>query len=635
MENNTNHYNAEDIVILKGLEPVRKRPGMYIGSTGPSGLHHLVYEIVDNSIDEAQMGECDHIIVTLHSDNSVTVIDNGRGIPVDIKPEVGKSALEVVLTVLHAGGKFGSGGYKVSGGLHGVGLSVVNALSEYLYAKVYKDGKVYFQEYSRGVPKSKIKIIGETDRRGTEIHFKPDHLIFKSTDFDGDTIALRLRELAFLNKGVRIDFVDEKNEENYSFKYDGGIKEFVAYINKSRNRTPLHSEPIYIEGEKDNIKVEISLQSTIKDDDIIYSYANSINTSEGGYHLSAFKVTLTKIVNDMAKMITKNPIRLQGSDIREGLTAIISVKIPEPEFEGQTKEKLGNQEVYEVVSTLMKIHLTEYFELNKDILKVIYEKAVNAAKAREAAKRARELIKRKNALESSSLPGKLADCSTKDKTKAEIFIVEGDSAGGSAKQGRDREFQAILPLRGKILNVEKNNLHKLLKSEQITNIISALGCGIKEDYKEENLRYNKVIIMTDADVDGEHIRTLLLTLFYRYIKDLIQNGHVYIAVPPLYRLKFGRNFKYLYSDEELDEEVAKLKKEGKKFDIQRYKGLGEMNPDQLWETTMHPEKRKMLKVSIENDNIAGDTFEMLMGDDVEKRRIFIKKHATKATNIDF
>ncbi|MBB6062842.1 DNA gyrase subunit B [Thermosipho japonicus] len=624
-------YSAQNIKVLKGLEPVRQRPGMYIGSTGKAGLHHLVYEIVDNSIDESLQGYCDTIKVTIFKDGSVEVEDNGRGIPVDIHPETGKSALEVVMTTLHAGGKFSKDSYKVSGGLHGVGASVVNALSQWLEVEVHRDGKVYYQRYERGTPTCEVKIIGETEKRGTIVRFKPDPLVFSTTDFDTDTILMRLRELAFLNPNITIHFKDERNNTERTFHYTGGIKEFVSHLSKGSKS--LH-EPVYINGEYEKVKVEVSFQYTDSDFEKIYSFVNNIRTVDGGTHVTGFKSAFTRVVNELGKktgQLKKDSLR--GDDIREGMVAVISVLMSStPEFEGQTKSKLGNEEVQEAVAKVVREKLLEFFETNENTLKIIIQKALEAKKAREAAKHAREMVKRKSAFGSSSLPGKLADCITKKLEESELFIVEGDSAGGSAKQARDRNFQAILPLRGKILNVEKSSWLKLLKNEQVRDIITALGVGIGDDFDIKKLRYGKIIIMTDADVDGAHIRTLLLTLFYRYMKELIDEGRIYIAQPPLYKLTVGKNHYYFYSDEELEDFRKTLG--DKKYEIQRYKGLGEMNPEQLWETTMDPNTRKLLKVSIEDAETADELFEMLMGSDTESRKEFIFRHALSVKEID-
>ena len=625
-------YGAEQIQVLEGLEAVRKRPGMYIGSTSERGLHHLVYEVVDNSIDEALAGYCTDINVIIHQDNSITVTDNGRGIPVDLH-ETGKPAVEVVLTVLHAGGKFGGDGYKVSGGLHGVGVSVVNALSEYMEVEVKRDGKIHAISFKRGATVSPMKVIGETEETGTKVHFLPDTEIFSVTEYSYDTLKHRLRELSFLNKEITIHLRDERSGKNESFHFDGGIRSFVQHLNKKKE--VLNPEPIYFNGTKDDIVVEIALQYNDSYQENIYSFVNNINTEEGGTHLAGFKIALTRAANDYAKknnIIKGNQSNLSGEDIREGITSVISLKIREPQFEGQTKTKLGNSEVRGIVDSIVSEGLNEYFEEHPDITKKILDKAVMASRAREAARKARELTRRKNALEVSSLPGKLADCSVKDPAHCEIFIVEGDSAGGSAKQGRDRRFQAILPIRGKILNVEKARLDRIYANAEIRTMITAFGSGISDEFDLSKLRYNKIVIMTDADVDGAHIRTLLLTFFYRYMKPLIEHGHVYIAQPPLYQIRKGKKSWYTYSDEEL---TAKLDEVGRDNSvIQRYKGLGEMNPEQLCDTTMNPEGRTMLQVSMEDAEAADELFTILMGDKVEPRRQFIEEHAKLVRNLD-
>ena len=605
---------------------------MYIGSTSERGLHHLVYEVVDNSIDEALAGYCTDINVVIHQDNSITVTDNGRGIPVDLH-ETGKPAVEVVLTVLHAGGKFGGDGYKVSGGLHGVGVSVVNALSEYMEVEVKRDGKIHAISFKRGNTVSPMKVIGETEETGTRVHFLPDKEIFSVTEYSYDTLKHRLRELSFLNKEITIHLMDERSGKNESFHFDGGIRSFVQHLNKKKE--VLNPEPIYFNGTKDDIVVEIALQYNDSYQENIYSFVNNINTEEGGTHLAGFKIALTRAANDYAKknnIIKGNQSNLSGEDIREGITSVISLKIREPQFEGQTKTKLGNSEVRGIVDSIVSEGLNEYFEEHPDITKKILDKAVMAARAREAARKARELTRRKNALEVSSLPGKLADCSVKDPAHCEIFIVEGDSAGGSAKQGRDRRFQAILPIRGKILNVEKARLDRIYANAEIRTMITAFGSGISDEFDLSKLRYNKIVIMTDADVDGAHIRTLLLTFFYRYMKPLIEHGHVYIAQPPLYQIRKGKKSWYTYSDDEL---TAKLDEVGRDSAvIQRYKGLGEMNPEQLWDTTMNPEGRTMLQVSMEDAEAADELFTILMGDKVEPRRQFIEEHAKLVRNLD-
>ncbi|KZE78855.1 DNA topoisomerase (ATP-hydrolyzing) subunit B [Paenibacillus elgii] len=627
-------YDESQIQVLEGLEAVRKRPGMYIGSTSSRGLHHLVWEVVDNSIDEALAGYCTRIHVIVHRDNSITVIDNGRGIPVGENQKLKKSTVEVVLTVLHAGGKFGGEGYKVSGGLHGVGVSVVNALSKKLIVEVKREGKVHQQEYRYGAPQQELQVIGESDETGTKVTFWPDEQIFtETTEYSYETLQSRIRELAFLNKGIEITLTDERTDVSQSFLYEGGIVSFVEFLNQ--NREALH-QPIYVEGQKDNIQVEIALQYNDSYTENIYSFANNINTHEGGTHESGFKSALTRILNDFARKfnaIKDNDANLTGDDVREGITAIISVKIPEPQFEGQTKTKLGNSEVRGIVESLFAEKLQEFMDENPTIARKIIEKGVQAQRAREAARKARELTRRKSALEVSSLPGKLADCSSKDASISEVYIVEGDSAGGSAKQGRDRHFQAILPLRGKILNVEKARMDRILSDNEIRAIITALGTGIGEDFDIAKARYHKIIIMTDADVDGAHIRTLLLTFFYRYMRKLIEVGYVYIAQPPLYKLERNKTVRYAYNDKQREAILAEFG-DGVKVNIQRYKGLGEMNPEQLWETTMDPESRTMLQVSIQ-DAIEADTmFDTLMGSNVEPRRDFIQLHAKYVQNLD-
>ena len=628
-------YDESQIQVLEGLEAVRKRPGMYIGSTGSKGLHHLVWEVVDNSIDEAMAGFCTKIDVIVHPDNSVTVIDNGRGIPVGEHPQTKRPAVEVVLTVLHAGGKFGGEGYKVSGGLHGVGVSVVNALSETLTVQVKRDGKIYEQQYRRGVPQYDLKTIGETDETGTTITFKPDPEIFtETTEFDFDVLQSRLRELAFLNKGIEMNLIDERQGVSNTYKYDGGIVSFVEYLN--RTKEAIHQPPIFIEANKENIQVEIALQYNDSYTENIYSFANNIHTYEGGTHESGFKSALTRLLNEYARktnLMKDSDANLTGEDVREGLTAIISVKIPEPQFEGQTKTKLGNGEVRGIVESLFSDKFARFLDENPSVARKITEKAIQAARAREAARKARELTRRKNALEASSLPGKLADCSSRDASISEMYIVEGDSAGGSAKQGRDRHFQAVLPLRGKILNVEKSRLDKVLSNTEIRAIITALGTGIGEDFDITKARYHKIIIMTDADVDGAHIRTLLLTFFYRYMRKLIESGYIYIAQPPLYRIERNKVIRYAYNDRQ-KEQIIKEFGEGAKVNVQRYKGLGEMNPEQLWETTMDPETRTLLQVSIQDAIEADALFDMLMGDNVEPRREFIQQHAKFVKNLD-
>ncbi|WP_424769354.1 DNA topoisomerase (ATP-hydrolyzing) subunit B [Paenibacillus sp. sgz302251] len=629
-------YDESQIQVLEGLEAVRKRPGMYIGSTSGKGLHHLVWEVVDNSIDEALAGYCTKIDIIVHENNSVTVIDNGRGIPVGENTKLKKSTLEVVMTVLHAGGKFGGEGYKVSGGLHGVGVSVVNALSELVIVQVKREGHIYQQEYRKGAPQYDIKIIGDTEETGTQVTFTPDPEIFtETTVFDYETLQSRVRELAFLNKGIEIMLSDERTGVSNSFKYEGGINEFVKYLN--RNREALHEFPIYVEGAKDYIHVEVALQYNDSYSENIYSFANNINTHEGGTHESGFKSALTRIINEYARknnLLKDNDSNFSGDDVREGLTAIISVKIPEPQFEGQTKTKLGNSEVRGIVESFFAEKLQEFLEENPSVSRKIVEKGLQAARAREAARKARELTRRKSALEVGSLPGKLADCSSKDASISELYIVEGDSAGGSAKQGRDRHFQAILPLRGKILNVEKARLDRILGNAEIRAIITALGTGISDDFDLAKARYHKIIIMTDADVDGAHIRTLMLTFFYRYMREIIEAGYIYIAQPPLFKIERNKVIRYAQTEKERDQIIAEFG-EGVKVNVQRYKGLGEMNASQLWETTMDPESRTMLQVTIEDAIEADVVFDTLMGDNVEPRRDFIQKYAKYVTNLDF
>lgn len=636
LEENKQSYDESQIQVLEGLEAVRKRPGMYIGSTSSRGLHHLVYEIVDNSIDEALAGFCKNIEVAINEDNSITVVDDGRGMPVGIHPKMGKATVEVIMTVLHAGGKFGGGGYKVSGGLHGVGASVVNALSEYCEVTVKREGFIWQQKYSRGNVLCDLTKIGKSDEHGTKVLFKPDHEIFEDTVFDFEVLASRLRELAFLNKGIAITLTDKREGEERveKFHYEGGIKEFVSYLN--RNKEVLHESPIYVEGEKDGIIAEIALQYNDGYNENLYSFANNIDTIEGGTHLAGFKSALTRAINDYAKRfghIKDNDKNLSGDDAREGLTAVVSVKISEPQFEGQTKTKLGNSEVRGVVDSIVAEGVSIFLEENPAVGKIIIDKALMAARARDAARKARELT-RKSVLERSTLPGKLADCSSKDPMECEIYIVEGDSAGGSAKQGRNRKFQAILPLRGKILNVEKQRLDRILNSDTIRSMITAFGAGIGKDFDEAKLRYNRIIIMTDADVDGAHIRTLLLTFFYRYMRPLIDGGHVYIAQPPLYKVSKGKREEYAYTDEDLDKILEEFGGKDNSINIQRYKGLGEMNANQLWDTTMDPEHRILLKATVEDAIAADEIFTILMGDKVEPRREFIQKNANKVSNLD-
>ncbi len=627
-------YKADKIQVLEGLDAVRKRPAMYIGSTDINGLHHLVYEVVDNSIDEALAGFCDTINVTINNDNSIEVVDNGRGIPVDIHPVYKTSALEIVLTKLHSGGKFDNQAYKVSGGLHGVGISVVNALSEYMEVEVYRDGGRYFQSYKRGVPTDKVKDIGETKKTGTRVYFKPDGQIFEETEFHFETLSKRMRELAFLNNGIKITLTDLRGKgKEHTFYYKGGIVSFVQSL--TENKTSITKKIIYLHDNRNNIDVEIALDYIDTYTETVFCYANNIHTKEGGTHLIGFKSALTRVLNDFLKRegYDKKIPQLSGDDVREGLVAIISVKIPNPQFEGQTKMKLGNSEVKGIVESITNEHLTQFFEENPQIVRKILEKCIDTARARIAEKKARDLTRRKNALENDSLPGKLADCSERDPALCELYLVEGDSAGGSAKQGRDRKFQAILPLKGKILNVEKSRLDKILSNDEIKTIITALGTGIGEnEFDITKCRYHKIIIMTDADVDGSHIRTLLLTFFFRYMPEIIANGYLYIAQPPLYNIKAGKEQYYAYSDEERDTIIKNLDKS--KVTIQRYKGLGEMNPEQLWETTMDPKNRTLLQVTLEDEVEADEVFSVLMGDAVEPRRKFIEENAHMVENLD-
>ncbi len=629
-----NHsYDESQIQVLEGMEAVRKRPGMYIGTTSIKGLHHLVYEIVDNSIDEALAGYCDQIYVLIHKDLSVSVTDNGRGIPVGIHPQVGKPAVEVVLTLLHAGGKFGGEGYKVSGGLHGVGASVVNALSDWLIVEVKTEGKIHRQRFERGNTVSQLEVIGTTEETGTTIRFKPDATIFEDLDFQFDVLKNRLRELSFLNKGLTIIIEDERDGMKKEYYYEGGIVSFVEYLNK--NKVSLHAPPIFIFGEKDNASVEVALQYNDSYVENVFSFANYISTHEGGTHLSGFKSALTRVINEYARKnnyLKGSDVNFSGEDTREGLTAILSVKLMDPQFEGQTKTKLGNSEMRGFVENHMVDKLQSFLEENPATARIIMEKSLNAARARDAAKKARELTRRKSVLESTSLPGKLADCSEKDPALCEIFLVEGDSAGGSAKQGRERLFQAILPLRGKILNVEKTRLDKILANEEIRSMITAFGAGIDMEFNISKLRYHKIICMTDADVDGSHIRTLLLTFFYRYMRPLVENGYVYIAQPPLYKVSKGKKEHYVYSDKELEVLLAEIGREG--IELQRYKGLGEMNPEQLWDTTMNPETRTIMKVASEDAIAADEIFTILMGEKVEPRREFIETNAKLVKNLD-
>ena len=632
-------YEAQNITVLEGLEAVRKRPGMYIGTTSERGLHHLVWEIVDNSVDEALAGYCDKIEVNILPDNIIEVIDNGRGIPTDIHPKYGKSALEIVLTVLHAGGKFENDNYKVSGGLHGVGVSVVNALSEWTEVEVRKGGNVYYQKYNRGKPEEDVKIISTCDKslHGTTVRFKADHLIFETLIYNYFTLSNRLKELAYLNKNLTIILTDLRKEEKKQeeYKFEGGILDFLNEIVKED--TTIIDKPFYISGEQDNVGVDVTFSYTTSQNEVIYSFVNNINTHEGGTHVQGFRTALTKVINDVGKaqgLLKEKDGKLQGNDIREGVVGIVSTKIPQPQFEGQTKSKLGNSEVSGIVNSIVSSALKIFLEDNPNILKIIIEKILNSKKAREAAQKARELVLRKSVLEVGSLPGKLADCTSKKADECEIFIVEGDSAGGSAKQGRDRYNQAILPLRGKIINVEKAGLHKSLESSEIRAMVTAFGTSIGETFDISKLRYGKIILMTDADVDGAHIRTLILTFLYRYMIDLIYAGNVYIACPPLYKVTAGRQIVYAYNDLELKDVLAQMNAENKKYTIQRYKGLGEMNPEQLWETTMDPDARLLLKVSIDNAREADILFDKLMGDKVEPRREFIEEHAEYVKNID-
>jgi len=636
-----NNYNAEQIQILEGLEAVRKRPSMYIGSTGPTGLHHLVYEIIDNSIDEAMAGFCTHIEVVLNPDQSVTVTDNGRGIPVDKHPKANLSTLEVVMTILHAGGKFGEGGYKMSAGLHGVGASVVNALSEWMEVDVYRDGGHFHQRYERGIPSGPVAKVGSSDHNGTTIRFKPDADIFtETTIFEYDTLIYRMRELAFLTKGLVITFTDHRGDEPREKRlcYEGGIADFITYLNK--NRDPLHDKIIYISGDKEKVHVEVALQYHDGYNENIFSYANNVNTHEGGSHEAGFKTALTRVVNDYARknnILKDKDTNLQGEDIREGLTAIVSIKIEEPQFEGQTKRKLGNTEVKGIVDNLFAEEMTNFLQENPTQAKKIIEKSVLAARAREAARKARELTRRKNALENTTLPGKLTDCTSRDPAESELYLVEGNSAGGSAKGGRDPRTQAILPLRGKILNVEKARLDRILGNEEIKSMITAIGCGVGSDFDVTKARYHKIVIMTDADVDGAHIRTLLLTFFYRYMRPLVDSGYVYIAQPPLFKVKLKRDKEkgdYYFYDEVGMRNFIGGYDENAYEKPQRYKGLGEMNPEQLWETTMDPENRTLLEVELEDAVAADEIFTILMGDKVEPRKEFIQTHALQASELD-
>ncbi|UCB58648.1 MAG: DNA topoisomerase (ATP-hydrolyzing) subunit B [Thermoplasmatales archaeon] len=626
-------YDTDSIQVLEGLAAVKKNPAMYIGSTDDRGLHHLVYEVVDNSIDEALAGYASKINVTLNRNGSVTVNDDGRGIPVAMHMKYKKSGVELVMTTLHAGGKFDSQAYKVSGGLHGIGVSVVNALSTWLEVKVRRDGKEYYQKYDHGAPLDPLKEVGSASENGTTVVFMPDPEIFETIEIKYDIIATRLKELAYLNAGLEIEIYDERIDKSETYKYDGGIKEFVIYIN--RNKTPLHPDPIYLYAEREDFEVEIAIQYTDGYTENIHTFANNINTHEGGTHLSGFKGALTRVLNDYGRknnLFEEIDFSLSGEDCREGITTVISCKVRNPQFEGQTKTKLGNSEVRGIVESLTNEKLSEFFEENPVVARTIIDKAITASRAREAARKARELTRRKGLLESSALPGKLADCSTREPSKAELYIVEGDSAGGSAKQGRDRGFQAILPLRGKILNVEKARMDKILKNNEILALITAIGTGIGEEFNLENLRYHKIIIMTDADVDGEHIRTLLLTFFFRYMRFLIEEGHLFIAQPPLYKISKGKQVAYAYSERERLEKVKELGDQG--VGLQRYKGLGEMNPNQLWETTMNPMNRTMVQVTVDDAVDADELFTILMGEKVEPRKEFIEIHAKEVTNLD-
>ena len=639
-----NHYDESQIQVLEGLEAVRRRPGMYIGSTDERGLHHLVYEIVDNAIDEALAGFCDNIEVTLNLDGSVTVQDNGRGFPVGIHPKMGRPAVEVCLTVLHAGGKFGGEGYKVSGGLHGVGASVVNGLSSHLLVNVYQDGKIYQQEYERGKILYDLKVVGETDRTGTTIRFWPDVKtgedpepgIFETGNFDFDTLKTRFREMAFLNAGIRIQLTDDRGEEPHTevFHYEGGIVSFVEYLN--RHKTPLFAPPVYIFGVKNGSTVEVALQWNDSFNESVFSFANNIHTPEGGTHLAGFRNALTRVINDYARktgMLKASDANLTGDDVREGLTAIVSVKLVEPQFEGQTKTKLGNSEIRPLVDGMVSEKLTAYLEENPSSARAVLDKCLSAARAREAARKARDLTRRKTALESAALPGKLADCSERDPAKCEIFIVEGDSAGGSAKQGRDRHFQAILPLRGKILNVEKTRIDRALGNAEIKAMITAFGAGFGKEFDPSKLRYHRIVCMTDADVDGNHIRILLLTFFYRFMPKLIEDGYVYAAQPPLYKVTRGKQEQYVYSDSQLQKLLDEMGRDAKP-EIQRYKGLGEMSYQQLWDTTMNPETRSMYRVEMKDAIAADELFTLLMGDQVEPRREFIEQNAKLVADLD-
>lgn len=635
-QNGVEEYGAGQIQILEGLEPVRKRPGMYIGSTDVHGLHHLFYEVIDNSIDEVLAGGCNRIVVTLNEDGSLSVWDNGRGIPVDIHPKTGRPALEAVLTILHAGGKFGgsASGYKVSGGLHGVGISVVNALSDWLVAEVRRDGKVYRQRFSRGKAASDLEVVGEADDTGTTITFKPDAQVFETTEWSWEMVSHRCRELAFLNGGVEIVLRDEKSGKEVRYHYEGGVRAFVEHLNKTKEA--IHNHIIYIQGNSDQTLVEAAIQYNDGYLESVYTFVNNINTVEGGTHLTGFRAALTRCLNDYARksnILKENEDNLTGDDVREGCTAVLSVKMIDPQFEGQTKTRLGNSEVRGIVETIISQGLTEFLEENPGDARRIVEKCVTAARAREAARKARELTRRKSALDSASLPGKLADCTSKNADECELYIVEGDSAGGTAKQGRDRRFQAIMPLRGKILNVEKARMDKILSNEEVRAMITALGTGVGDDFDLGKARYGKIVIMTDADVDGAHIRTLLLTFFYRYMRPLVEQGRVYIAMPPLYGVKRGKEMHYVHSDKELEELLVKLGRP-KNITIQRYKGLGEMDAEQLWETTMNPETRTLRRLALADAVLADEIFSILMGEKVEPRREFIEEHAREVQNLD-
>jgi len=633
------NYSAQDIQVLKGLEAVRKRPGMYIGSTGPDGLHHLVYEIVDNSIDEALAGHCSNILVAIEKENIIRVTDDGRGIPVDIHPTENISALEIVMTKLHAGGKFDKNSYKVSGGLHGVGVSVVNALSEWLEVHVHRKTEIHFQQYRRGISSEPVKIVGVTDIEGTHIRFKPDSTIFETSEFSYDILSQRLRELAFLNKGVKIIFRDERLTEPKEriFQFDGGVKSFVEYLNKTKK--PLHPVPVYFEAVKENVVVELALQYNDGYSETVFTFVNNINTREGGTHLIGLKAALTRVFNEFlkkSKLAKKIDVPFSGEDVREGITVVLSIKVPQPQFEGQTKTKLGNSEIKGIVESLVNQKLNDYFDEFPDVVDSILDKAVLAARARVAARKARDLTRRKSFLEGSGLPGKLADCSEKDPSLCEVYIVEGDSAGGSAKQGRNREFQAILPLWGKMLNVEKSRVDKVLGNEKLQPIITSIGANVGSEFDSSKVRYHKIIIMADADVDGSHIRTLLLTFFFRYMPELYEKGYIYLAMPPLYKITYGKTIRYAYDEKDRDKIFKELgiASGDSKVGIQRYKGLGEMNPSQLWDTTMNPETRSLVQIKMDDAVEADTIFSMLMGEDVEPRRRFIEENALLVSNLD-